>query len=231
MAQVSFPAKRKPQDEPKYRKPLTEPRQGVCHAPRPYNSYWEVVCGPPWAGRHPAPWGVCVEGCSSKKTRVFPTEEVCGLRLLYHPWYFFSVTVHTIEVIISAFADRFIPSAIRWACKVSGTISDSVDTKKVEADSTVRMTPDSGQALALVEQQEEFSNRVTVFETQSAERGWSFLQVVQKWLDVRVGRSLPHAVHRSNWNGSVAKLKLGRDTRELLVVMETFYILFIVVVM
>ena len=44
-------------------------------------------------------------------------------------------------------------------------------------------------------------------------------------------RSLPHAVNKSNWNGSMAKLKLGRDTRELLVLMETFYVLFIVVVL
>ena len=71
---------------------------------------------------------------------------------------------------------------------MSGTISDSVDTKKDEADSTVRLTRASGQALALVEQKEEFRNRPIVFETQSTEKGWSFLQVVQKGLDVRVGK-------------------------------------------
>lgn len=60
---------------------------------------------------------------------VFPAEEICDLKLLYHPWYLFSVFIHTVGVIISAFEDRFIHSAIHWASKVSGNLSDSAETQ------------------------------------------------------------------------------------------------------
>ena len=59
---------------------------------------------------------------------VFPAEEICDLKLLYYPWYLFSVFIHTVGMIISAFEDRFIHSAIHWASKVSGNLSDSAET-------------------------------------------------------------------------------------------------------
>ena len=59
---------------------------------------------------------------------VFPAVEICDLKLIYNHWYLFSVFIHTVGMIISAFEDRFIHSAIHWASKVSGNLSDSAET-------------------------------------------------------------------------------------------------------
>ena len=59
---------------------------------------------------------------------VFPTEEICDLKLPYHPQYLFSVFIHTVGMMISSFEDRFIHSTIHWASKVSGNMSDSTET-------------------------------------------------------------------------------------------------------
>lgn len=59
---------------------------------------------------------------------VFPAEEICDPKLLYHPWYLFSVFIHTVGMIFSAFEDRCIHSAIHWASKVSGNVN-SEETK------------------------------------------------------------------------------------------------------
>lgn len=84
-----------------------------------------------WAvqdGKAPSPVGsMCVS----------PTEEICDLKLPYHPRYLFSVFIHTVRMIISDFEDRFIHSAIHWASKVSGNMSDSAETK-------MRLTVPSG---------------------------------------------------------------------------------------
>lgn len=60
---------------------------------------------------------------------VFPTEEICDLEAALSSRYLFSVFIHTVRMIISAFEDRFIHSAIHWASKVSGNMSDSVETQ------------------------------------------------------------------------------------------------------
>lgn len=76
--------------------------------------------------------------CKSTALRklVLPLELICGLKPFVTPWHLFGSIVYSPGIIISAFGERFIHSAIHCASKVSGmTTSDTADTKVSEADS------------------------------------------------------------------------------------------------